>query len=128
MNDAPSKPAAPITAAEFVISLGVLAAGVAAYRADVANVPVVAPALDAMTSWLFRVIPDLQQLPEEAWFWASGFVGAALFGLAAALVFLIFVPSRTEASSLEEKLTKAKRKRRLDEDGFVVRRISPKRL
>src|SRR5690348_13875330 len=110
MNDAPSK-TAPISAAEFVISLGALAAGVAAYRADVANTPVVAPALDALTLWVFRLIPDLQQLPEEAWFWTSGALGATLFALAAALSFLIFVPSRTEAGRLEEKLTKQKRKR-----------------
>jgi hypothetical protein len=127
MNDAPSKPTAPISPAEFVISLGALAVGIAAYRADVANAPVVAPALDALTTRLFRLIPDLQQLPDEAWFWASGAIAAALFAVVAALVYLIFVPSRTEAGRLEDKLKKAKRKRRLDEDGFVVRRIIPKR-
>ena len=59
----------------FWITCGAALIGVACYYADRVNLPVLAPALDWITGYLYARSPMLRSLPYEGWFATSGAVG-----------------------------------------------------
>jgi hypothetical protein len=127
MNATPAK--ATLSDSAFYTLLGAAAAGIAAYYADVADTPVIAPVIDWGTAQIYAWIPWFQMLPSQAWFIASGTLVGGLFWLIASVVAAIWFTQTTEGGRLEARLKKQedqRKARRLDLDGFVVRKIRPR--
>lgn len=68
--NAVSRPSTSAPALLCLLAAGL--AGVAAWYADLINVPVLAPCIDAVTSKVMTWIPILQAYPPSAWFITGG--------------------------------------------------------